>query len=60
MVPGVAICPGGKSSMTVTNVTHETAMTPTGVDQRPKLNGPGSSLLRPDVMRKNMGVEYDV
>jgi hypothetical protein len=41
----------------VTKVTHETATAPIGVDQRPRLNGPGSNLGRPDVMRKNMGAE---
>ena len=40
--------------------THETAIAPIGTAQRPKLNGPGTNLSLPDVIRRNMGAAYDV
>lgn len=43
----VGCCVGGKNSMITMKVTHDTAIIPIGVDQRPRLNGPGTSLSLP-------------
>lgn len=42
------------------NVTQATAIDPIGVDHRPRVKGPGTSLFRPDVIRRNIGVVYEV
>jgi hypothetical protein len=54
-LPAVGPWTGGKRSIITMNVIHETATAPIRVDQRPRLNGPGSNLACPDVIRKNMG-----
>ena len=41
-------------------VTHATAMIPTGMYHLPSENGPGWRRFRPDVMRRKIGVTYDV
>lgn len=38
------------------NVTHATETTPIGMYHFPRWNGPGTSLSRPEVMRRKMGV----
>jgi hypothetical protein len=55
ILPAVGPWTGGKRSIITMNVIHETATAPIRVDQRPRLNGPGSNLACPDVIRKNMG-----
>ena len=35
-------------------------MAPTGTAQRPKLNGPGTKVLLPEVMRRKIGAAYEV
>lgn len=47
--------PEGKNNMMTINATHETATAPIGIAHRPRLNGPGTSLVRPDVILKKMG-----
>lgn len=42
------------------NTTQTTATEPIGVDHRPRVKGPGTSLFRPEVIRRNMGVVYEV
>ena len=54
------VCTGGNRSRTMQNDTHATAMMPIGMYHLPRVNGPGTSLSRPDVMRKKMGAAYDV
>lgn len=56
----VGFCPGGKKSMTTMKDTHATAIAPTGVAQCPRLNGPGTNLSLPEVMRRKIGAAYDV
>lgn len=51
----VALWPVGKSNSTTMKVTHITATAPIGVDNFPKVNGPGTSLSRPDVIRRKIG-----
>ena len=41
-------------------LTHATATIPIGMYHFPREKGPGCSLLRPDVMRRKIGVTYDV
>lgn len=41
------------------NDTHAIATIPRGVVHRPRLNGPGTNVLRPEVMRRKMGVMYE-
>lgn len=36
--------------------THATDMQPIGMYHQPSVNGPGTSLCLPDVIRKNIGV----
>jgi len=43
-------------SNTTMKVTQETAMAPIGVDHRPSVKYPGTSLFLPDVIRKKIGV----
>ena len=50
----------GKQRRTMMNTTQTTAVEPIGVDQRPRVKGPGTSLFRPEVIRRNMGVVYEV
>lgn len=40
--------------------THETAMIPTGRYHFPNEKGPGTSLSRPEVMRRKIGTAYEV
>ena len=42
------------------NDTHDTATAPMGKYHFPSENGPGTSLSLPEVIRRNMGVTYDV
>lgn len=42
------------------NATHEHAMAPMGKYHLPSENGPGTSRFLPDVMRRKMGVTYEV
>ena len=53
-------CTGGNNRRTTQNVTHATAMMPMGMYQRPSVNGPGTSLSRPEVIRRKMGAAYEV
>jgi len=46
--------------MITINDTHETAIAPIGVAHLPRLNGPGTSLSLPEVIRRKIGAAYDV
>lgn len=50
----------GKHNNTTINVTQAQAMLPMGRYHRPSENGPGMSLSLPEVMRRKIGVAYDV
>lgn len=47
---------GGNRRRTTMKVTQETEMTPMGKYHRPREKLPGTKVLRPDVMRRKMGV----
>lgn len=55
----VVVCPGGKRRSITMKVTHATAMIPMGMYHFPREKGPGTSLSRPEVMRRKMGVAYE-
>ena len=42
------------------NVTQETARHPRGILHLLRLNGPGTNIFRPEVIRRNIGVAYEV
>lgn len=50
----------GNISKTLMKVTHATAIAPIGTHHLPRLNLPGTNVSRPDVIRRKMGVAYDV
>lgn len=50
----------GKHNRTMIKATHAQAMLPIGTHHFPRENGPGTSLFLPEVMRRKMGVLYDV
>ena len=52
--------PPGNNNRIVTNCTHATAMMPSGMYHLPNVNGPGTSLFLPDVMRRKIGAEYEM
>ena len=56
----VGLLSGGKTRSTVINVTQETATMPMGMYHLPSENGPGWRRFRPEVMRRKIGVTYDV
>ena len=60
MVSAAGLDSGGNSNNTTIKQTQDTATTPIGMYHRPRVNGPGTSLSRPEVMRRKMGVTYEV
>ena len=50
----------GNSNSTMIKATQETAIIPMGRYHLPRVNGPGTSLSRPEVIRRKMGVAYEV
>lgn len=60
VVSAVLGCDDGNRRSTTMKDTHATAILPQGMYHFPRLNGPGTSLSRPEVIRKNIGVAYDV
>lgn len=50
----------GNISKMLINDTHATATTPIGKNHLPRVKLPGTNLSRPDVIRRKMGVAYDV
>ena len=48
--------PPGNRSRIIMKITQDTATVPIGRYHLPRLKGPGLSLLRPDVIRRKMGV----
>lgn len=56
MPAAVVLCAVGNSKRTMMNATHATAIDPDSVYHFPRLNGPKTSLVRPEVMRRKIGV----
>jgi hypothetical protein len=56
----VTVWKDGKTRSTMIKVTHATAMMPMGMYHFPRVNVPGTSLFRPEVIRRRMGVAYDM
>lgn len=60
MLAAVGSAPPGKTKITQMNKTQAVAIVPIGVAHLPRLKGPGTNCFFPEVMRKAMGIAYDV
>ena len=59
IVSAVGCTSGGKTSKTTMKLTQDTATMPMGMYHFPSVNGPGWSLVLPEVILRNMGVTYE-